>query len=155
MNIVHCQSQSEGVTRAMGSKFATQLITGGTILLHGELGAGKTTFVQGMAEGLGITSSVTSPTFNLLSEYPVTHHPVIHRLVHIDLYRTYGPEDIISLDVHSYQADPGTLVVVEWPERAPSVWDHVLGTIQFEAHELHHHELSISGDIVPFFNNTK
>lgn len=151
MNIVRRQSQSEGITQALGSNLASQLNSGGTILLRGELGAGKTTFAQGLAEGLGISQAVTSPTFTLVSEYAVTRHPVIHRLIHIDLYRIQDPEDIMSLDIASYQSDSTALIVVEWPDRAPGIWKNVLGTIQFESHELHNHELTITGDLTQFF----
>lgn len=151
MKTARCQSQSEGATRALGNKLASQLENGGTILLRGELGAGKTTFVQGMATGLGIVESVTSPTFALVAEYQVTHRSGIDHLIHIDLYRVYSETDIVSLDITSYQADPKNLIVVEWPERAPGVWQNVLGTIQFESRELHQRELVVTGDLMRFF----
>lgn len=131
MKKIVCQSQNEVTTKALGKKFAGELTSGGTILLYGDLGAGKTTFVQGLAEGLGITQRVTSPTFTLLSVYD-TIHPIIQHLVHIDLYRITTAADIISLDVESWQNDPNTLLVVEWPERTPELWHEVLRSIHFQ-----------------------
>lgn len=142
-----CQSQSEGITRALGRSLATKLVSGGTIFLQGELGAGKTTFVQGMAEGLGIYERLTSPTFTIMSVYDVASHPVIKRLVHVDLYRITYMERVASLDLPEYERDPNTLLVVEWPERNLSLWQHVIGTIAFSSSEFNHRQLTVEGSI--------
>lgn len=142
-----CQSQSEGITRALGRSLATKLISGGTIFLQGELGAGKTTFVQGVAEGLGITERLTSPTFTIMAVYDVVKHPHIKRLVHVDLYRITYMERIVSLDLPEYERDPNTLLLVEWPERNMSIWQHVIGTISFSSSEFNHRQLEIDGSI--------
>ena len=85
--------------------------------LVGELGAGKTTFVQKVAELLGIRERVTSPTFVIAKPYD-TEHPLFRRLVHIDAYRL-GPDEPDTFGFAAYIADPENLVIVEWPERIP------------------------------------
>lgn len=150
-----CQSSNPGVTRAFARKLITSLTGGGLLLLAGELGAGKTTFVQGMAEALGVTQSVTSPTFTLLNVYE-THHPNIRRLVHIDLYRLNSPADTAELDIPMWLSHTDTLVVVEWPDRIPSLWKNPLGTIRFELGEtMSQRSLTVSGQIATVFGATE
>ena len=83
------------------------------IALQGELGAGKTTFVQGVARALGITRPITSPTFTLVGEYPGDHL----LLVHMDLFRLHSPDDLLTIGFQEY-LDRKALLAVEWPERA-------------------------------------
>lgn len=91
------------------------------VALHGELGAGKTTFVQYVADELGITAAVTSPTFVIQKTYPIsdgTHG--FHTLVHIDAYRLAGAADLAVLDWEETIADPGNLICIEWAARVES-----------------------------------
>lgn len=87
------------------------LEVGDVVLLSGELGAGKTVFVQGMARGLGFDASVSSKSFVLLGEYPGRL-----MLYHADLYRLEEPEQVAELALDEISADG--VLVVEWPERA-------------------------------------
>jgi tRNA threonylcarbamoyladenosine biosynthesis protein TsaE len=152
MKEVVCQSVSDGVTRAYARKLIMQLTHGGALLLQGELGAGKTTFVQGLAEALRVQHTVTSPTFTLLNVYE-TQHPVIQQLVHLDLYRLDGPADMTELDIATWLANPAALVVVEWPERAPELWHNVLGTIQFSlGSTMNQRALVVQGEIADYFS---
>ncbi len=117
-------SSSEAETRNVARELAAALQAGTTILLSGDLGAGKTAFVKGLAEGLGLDADdVTSPTFTLVHEYRGGRLP----LIHVDLYRLDSAElDEIGLDPDLALTG---VVAVEWAERlgrpmlgATSVW---------------------------------
>lgn len=109
--MVH-QSNSEAETRAIGARLAAQLQPGAVLLLSGDLGAGKTAFTKGLAEGLGIDpGEVTSPTFTLVHEYRQGRLP----LVHVDLYRL-DKADLDELGMDSDLAEQGVLAI-EWAER--------------------------------------
>lgn len=96
---------------ARGASHAT-LIT-----LRGDLGAGKTTFVQALAKELGIKEVVQSPTYVLMKSYPIIYKNFT-RLIHIDLYRFEKPEELSTLQLENYLSDPEALICIEWPERA-------------------------------------
>lgn len=100
-------------TIALGQKMATQLRSGAILALSGELGAGKTTFVQGLAQGLGLKEPIQSPTFILLNNYE-------ERLFHFDLYRLKNSTDFTSLGFEEYLYKEG-ICVIEWPERIASL----------------------------------
>jgi len=85
------------------------------VTLSGELGAGKTAFVQAMATALGVTDHVTSPTFVLAKRYELAGMPFA-RLVHIDAYRLKDGENLRSLSFAELMQDPKNLVALEWPE---------------------------------------
>ena len=109
-------------TWALAKEFAKELTPGTVVCLEGDLGAGKTTFTQGLAAALGVSGRVTSPTFCIVQEHRATAHPsslVPHAsfLVHMDLYRLHGEDDVIAIGWEDYLAE-GAVLVVEWPERA-------------------------------------
>lgn len=111
MHVVH-HSNSEAETRAIGARLAAQLQPGAVLLLSGDLGAGKTAFTKGLAEGLGIDASdVTSPTFTLVHEYRQGRLP----LVHVDLYRLERV-DLDELGMDADLANQGVLAI-EWADR--------------------------------------
>lgn len=83
--------------------------------LTGELGAGKTTFVQSVAKVLGVTERVTSPTFVIAQSYLIPHHSIFKKLVHMDAYRL-TPEEADTVGFSNNLKDPHALVLVEWPE---------------------------------------
>ncbi|MBI2441558.1 MAG: tRNA (adenosine(37)-N6)-threonylcarbamoyltransferase complex ATPase subunit type 1 TsaE [Lentisphaerae bacterium] len=85
---------------------------GVVLALHGELGSGKTCFVQGLAQALGVRQVVTSPTFTMVNEYRGQC-----LLVHVDLYRVNTPEELLSIDFEDCLAGKG-ITVIEWAERA-------------------------------------
>ena len=100
------------VMQQFGQRMATHLREGDVVLLHGDLGAGKTTLTQGIAAGLGVTGAVASPTFTLANEYR-GRIP----LRHVDLYRLRDDE-VADLGFVEWMDDSATVTVVEWPERA-------------------------------------
>lgn len=106
-------------TVSLAKTLAPQLRPGGVLLLEGDLGAGKTTFVQALARCYGITRTVTSPTFTLANEYRL---PTGEVLVHFDLYRLASPEGLYDLGLED-ALERGARLVIEWPERARTVLD--------------------------------
>ena len=100
-------------TWAVAAQLAPELSPGRVIALIGDLGAGKTTFMQGLGFALGVKRPVTSPTFTLSVEYPTPRF----KLVHMDLYRLNGPDDLLTIGFPEY-LESGAVVAVEWPERA-------------------------------------
>lgn len=102
-------------TRSLGITLGQSLSAGSVILLEGDLGSGKTTLIQGIGEGLGITEPIVSPTFTLINEYTEGRLP----LYHLDLYRLQ-PEEVTALNLESYWEGvefPLGIVAIEWAER--------------------------------------
>lgn len=117
-------------TRALAASLAPNLAPGSILALVGNLGAGKTCFVQGLAEGLGMTEPVTSPTYTLIQEYDaVADGPM---LVHCDLYRIGDGAGPQGLGMDDYLFDFDGIVAIEWPERAPGLLPRAAWTITFE-----------------------
>ncbi len=98
-------------TRALAAEFGAALPPDTTLALHGNLGVGKTTFVQGLAQGLGISEAVTSPTFNIF-----TLHRGRTNLVHLDAYRLETARQVDDLLLSDFLVSPWCLAV-EWPEK--------------------------------------
>ena len=90
------------------------------VALVGELGAGKTTFVQGFAQALGVKERVLSPTFVLMKIYPLTRRRFRH-LVHIDCYRLGSPADLLRLGFGELLKDRDLLILIEWADRIEKV----------------------------------
>ena len=105
-------SRSPEQTRRIGARLGEKLQAGDVICLQGDLGAGKTTFVQGVAKGWGSLDSVSSPTFIIVNEYGRAN---ASRLFHMDAYRLDSALEAEQLDLDSMLADGALLV--EWPER--------------------------------------
>jgi tRNA threonylcarbamoyladenosine biosynthesis protein TsaE len=103
-------------TLKLGEKFALKLHPGETLLLVGDLGAGKTTFVQGIAKGLGIKDRILSPTF-VLQRIHQSHSPSIKTLNHIDLYRLEGKHAIESLGLMETINEKDSITIIEWADR--------------------------------------
>lgn len=110
-------SESAAATEAAGARLAARLAPGDVVLVSGDLGAGKTTFVRGALRALGVTERVTSPTFVVGHLYALPDA----RAAHLDLYRLDGldAEDPGLLDPFF---GPDTITFVEWPERSGGAW---------------------------------
>jgi tRNA threonylcarbamoyladenosine biosynthesis protein TsaE len=105
-------TQSAGETAAAGRSLAATLTAGSVVLLYGDLGAGKTAFVKGLAEGLGAAQEdVSSPTFTIMQEYRGGRLP----LFHVDLYRLNDSREIEDLGLDEIAADG--VLAIEWAEK--------------------------------------
>ena len=101
-------------TRALASAWAAELPADATVALHGDLGAGKTTWVQGLATGFGIEEPVTSPTFTIYT----LHQGRERMLAHLDAYRLGSAEEAEDLLLHEFLVSPWCLAI-EWPDKLP------------------------------------
>lgn len=110
------ETVGEEETEALGERLASCLVPGDVLALTGELGAGKTCLVRGLARGLGVDeTTVASPSFTLINEYE-GRLP----LVHLDCYRLLTPETVAELGLDDYWAGEGVLAI-EWAERVPGL----------------------------------
>ena len=108
-------SRSEADTSGVGREIAAKLRPGDVVLLYGDLGAGKTAFTKGLAEGLGVSrDEVSSPTFTIMQEYRGGRLP----LFHVDLYRLNDPREIDDLGLEEIAADG--VLAIEWAEKVPT-----------------------------------
>jgi tRNA threonylcarbamoyladenosine biosynthesis protein TsaE len=107
-------THSESETAAVGRDLARALAPGSVVLLLGDLGAGKTAFVRGLAEGLGVApEEVSSPTFTLMQEYRGGRVP----LVHVDLYRLNDPREVDELGLEELGLN--SVLAIEWADKLP------------------------------------
>jgi len=125
------KTRSVNGTLAIGENVAELLLPAPRlIVLRGELGAGKTTLVKGIAASLGAAEpeDVTSPTFTLVHEYQGRKV----RLYHLDLYRLETEKELLTLGLEEMAAEPDALVLVEWGEKFPSIVERADGEIAIE-----------------------
>ena len=127
-------TRSAEAMRTLAHALADVLPPDTVLALHGDLGVGKTTFVQGLALGLGVTEAVTSPTYTIFT----LHRGGRHLLVHLDAYRLENEQQIEALMLEDFLVSPWCLAV-EWPEKIASwipadAWHLDLGIAPDEAH---------------------
>jgi len=108
------KTYSSDETIAIGEQIGRELKPDCAVLLYGEMGAGKTHFVKGLAHGLGVNARVTSPTFAIVNEYD-------DKLFHFDLFRITGPDDLYAIGFYDY-INRG-IIVCEWSENVPGLED--------------------------------
>jgi len=116
-------SKNPEETRKLAAKLAAQIMeesnrTKAVVIgLEGELGAGKTTFIQAFVRAMGINDKVKSPTFLLMKYYPFANGFIYH----IDCYRINDPKELIALEIESIFNNPKNIVLIEWPERVNDI----------------------------------
>jgi tRNA threonylcarbamoyladenosine biosynthesis protein TsaE len=128
-------------TREFGSEIAGFLSPGDLVLVEGELGAGKTTFVQGLASGLGVEEPVASPTFTLVRIYETGRRGHIERLLHADLYRLERLQEVIDLGLLEL-VDDAAVAAVEWGEAGVPVFGPEFLEIRIDRPRAEHGEES-------------
>lgn len=126
-------SKSESDTYKIAAEFAATLNGGEIVLLSGELGAGKTAFVKGLAAALGITDEVTSPTFTLMNVYRG-----VLTLYHFDVYRLHSGEEAYAAGLTEFFGEAGSVSCIEWWENVADaiVGDTIKITINYLENEM-------------------
>lgn len=125
-------------TLNLGRALAAELRPGDVLALAGDLGAGKTHFTKGLAEGLGVEADVTSPTFTLVHEYPGGRLP----LVHIDLYRLEEATEVLGIGLDDYLAGDG-VTVIEWADKFEALMPPDVRWVRFNVLEGDDREITL------------
>lgn len=124
--ITRSPSETERVGEALGKR-----LTAGTVIAYrGDLGAGKTAFTRGLARGLGITESVTSPTYTIVNEYTSGRLP----LFHFDMYRLGSEDELFDIGWEDY-LERGGVCAVEWSENVPGAMENAISVTIFRLDE--------------------
>ncbi len=126
-----------------GRVYAKKLKGGGVIGLIGELGSGKTTFIKGLAEGLRVDETITSPTFVILKLYQGRIAGKKIEFVHIDAYRIESIDDIKSVGIEDYLGRDNVIIVVEWAEKIREILPKNTIYINFKYRDDKKREISI------------
>lgn len=127
-------TKSAKETKKKGEFLAQEIIKSkkaSIIGLEGELGSGKTTFIQGLAKGLGIKERITSPTFVIFKKFKLGSVPHLKYFYHIDCYRLNSPQDLLDLGFKEIISQPN-LVVIEWAEKIKKILPKDTFWIKFE-----------------------
>ena len=134
-------THSADETQALGQKLASRLAPGDVIAYFGDLGAGKTAFTRGLAQGLGITDPVTSPTYTIVNEYLSGRIP----LFHFDMYRLSSSDELFDIGWEDYLSRGG-VCAVEWSENVEdALQDAIRVTIEKDADEPDARHITITG----------
>ena len=134
-------SKSEHDTEELGRRFASGLPGGTVVAMYGDLGAGKTAFTRGLAQGLGITDPVTSPTYTIVNEYLSGRIP----LFHFDMYRLSSSDELFDIGWEDYLSRGG-VCAVEWSENVEdALQDAIRVTIEKDADEPDTRHITITG----------
>ena len=134
-------THSADETQALGQKLASRLAPGDVIAYFGDLGAGKTAFTRGLAQGLGITDPVTSPTYTIVNEYLSGRIP----LFHFDMYRLSSSDELFDIGWEDYLSRGG-VCAVEWSENVEdALQDAIRITIEKDADEPDTRHITLTG----------
>ncbi len=136
-------TNSEKETFEFAKKYAKKLKGGEIIGLIGDLGTGKTIFTKGLAAGLGIKQTITSPTFVLMKVYPIQNSKFLPRrqagkiqnFIHIDAYRIKTEQDILSIGADEYFNRDNTIVLIEWADKIKKILPNSIKYINIKIQE--------------------
>lgn len=142
----YCRT-SDDCVRA-GEDFSGVLRSGDIVLLSGPLGAGKTTFVKGVAKGLGVSERITSPTFTMVREHRCANDRGIDTLQHCDVYRVASLAEVVDLGLGELVEESG-VALVEWGELASSVFGRDVLTVDFTLDDDEGRTLDVGGALAP------
>ena len=119
-------TENEKETERLGAEFSSDLPGGSVVAMFGDLGAGKTAFVRGMARGMGLSCRVTSPTFTIVNEYLGDRE-----LIHFDMYRLSSADELFDIGWEDYLSR-GAVCAVEWSENVTDAFDGSEITVNIE-----------------------
>ena len=122
-------------TQKLGESFSKKIKKGDIILLYGDLGSGKTTFVKGILKGFNFPSEVTSPTFSLINEYEADK-----KVIHVDCYRETEIKRWINIGIEDY-FNSSDIIIIEWPEILEDIIPHY--AIKIEMKHIDHNKREI------------
>lgn len=142
MSKSHYKSCGPNDTKRLGMTIASQLDGGEVICLYGDLGAGKTTFVNGMVNYYLPETRVLSPTFIIVRHYLINHNNLRHFL-HVDLYRLKNLPEIESLGLEDYLHKSDTIMAIEWPERMKDLLTDKIIEVRFSGIEENERKIKI------------
>lgn len=137
-------SKSEKQTLTIGRKIGEKLKNGGIITLRGNLGAGKTVFVKGVARGLKIKGRITSPTFIFWRVYPIAKSN-LKFFCHVDMYRLSQSDDIENIGIEEYWKRSDTVCLIEWPEKVNNLpKSNIILSVKIKIQDQNTREISIT-----------
>ncbi len=125
-------SKSEKETIQLGNELGKTCRGGEIFALEGDLGAGKTKFIQGLAKGLGVKEKINSPTFNIIKVYKIKDNKQIKSFYHVDTYRLQSDEDLINLGALEFLKDSQAVIAIEWPEKIKKLLSKQAKTIKIK-----------------------
>jgi tRNA threonylcarbamoyladenosine biosynthesis protein TsaE len=132
-------TNSSEETKELGKRFAERLKMGDFVALYGDLGSGKTTFIQGLAKGLGIARRIISPTFIIARHYAINNGSFYH----VDLYRTESKHDLLGVGLDQIIEDKTNIVALEWAEKMREMLPEKRMDIRFQYLDNNKRQISI------------
>ncbi|MAG11779.1 MAG: tRNA (adenosine(37)-N6)-threonylcarbamoyltransferase complex ATPase subunit type 1 TsaE [Parcubacteria group bacterium] len=145
--IVETKSVEE--TMSLGRKIGATLKAGDVVTLSGDLGSGKTTLTKGIAQALGITQTITSPTFTLIQIHELKKKTQAGQFAHIDTYRTKSAEECIGAGITDILFNEKTICVVEWPNKIKKLLTKETINIKLNTKN-NKHEINVPDHILKF-----
>lgn len=149
---IHFVAVGSEETREIGKILGQALVHGYfkpkkslVLALTGDLGSGKTSFVKGLAKGLGVKNKIQSPSFVIFKSFPVRPQKIFSKLIHIDCYRLDSFKDLLHIGLREFISNPQNIVVIEWADKIIRHLPKTLIKINFAYHsKKNHRHITIS-----------